>query len=41
MNFMLKNWTPTEQPPKEEIKSRLKKSQEKLYELQMKINQEH
>ena len=34
---MLKNWTPTEQPPKEEIKSRLKKSQEKLYELQMKI----
>ena len=34
---MLKNWSPMDQPSKEEIKVRLKKSQEKLYELQMKI----
>ena len=34
---MLKNWNPAEQPSKEEIKARLKKSQDKLYELQMKI----
>ena len=35
--IMLKNWNPAEQPSKEEIKARLKKSQDKLYELQMKI----
>ena len=34
---MLKNWNPIETPSREEVKLRLKKSQEKLYELQMKI----
>ena len=37
MMIMLKNWNPADTPSKEEIKVRLKKAQEKLYELQMKI----
>ena len=36
---MLKNWNPAEIPSKDEIKNRLKKSQERLYELQMKIKE--
>ena len=36
---MLKNWTPAELPTEEEIKTRLKNSRDKLYELQMKIKE--
>lgn len=36
---MLKNWNPGEIPPKEEIKERLSKSRNRLYELQMKIKE--
>ena len=36
---MLKNWNPADIPSKDEMKSRLKKSQERLYELQMKIKE--
>ncbi len=36
---MLKNWTPAEIPSKEEVKSRLNKSRNRLYELQMKIKE--
>ena len=34
---MLRNWTPSNAPEKEELKERLKASRAKLYELQMKI----
>ena len=34
---MLKNWNPAEIPSSEEVKNRLKKSRNRLYELQMKI----
>ena len=36
---MLKNWNTAEIPSKEEIKSRLDKSRNRLYELQMKIKE--
>ena len=36
---MLKNWTPAELPTEAEIKTRLKNSRDKLYELQMKIKE--
>ena len=36
---MLKNWNPAEVPSSEEIKDRLKKSRDRLYELQMKIKE--
>ena len=36
---MLKNWNPAEIPAEEEIKIRLKKSRDRLYELQMKIKE--
>ena len=36
---MLKNWTPSEVPAKEDIKERLKTSRTRLYELQMKIKE--
>ena len=39
MIFMLKNWNTAEIPSKEEIKSRLDKSRNRLYELQMKIKE--
>ena len=36
---MLKNWTPSAIPPKEEMKERLEKSRNRLYELQMKLKE--
>ena len=39
MIIMLKNWNPSEPPQKEEIKNRLDKSRDRLYELQMKIKE--
>ncbi len=36
---MLNNWNPAEIPQKEELKSRLEKSRNRLYELQMKIKE--
>ena len=36
---MLKSWTPEEIPPKDELKERLSKSQNRLYDLQMKIKE--
>mgnify|MGYP003289539047 FL=1 len=36
---MLKNWNPAEIPSSEEVKNRLKKSRDRLYELQMKIKE--
>ena len=36
---MLKNWTPTTIPSNDEVKNRLKKSRDRLYELQMKIKE--
>ena len=36
---MLKSWTPEEIPPKDELKERLSKSKNRLYDLQMKIKE--
>ena len=36
---MLKSWTPEEIPPKDELKERLTKSKNRLYDLQMKIKE--
>ena len=36
---MLRSWTPEEIPPKNELKERLSKSQNRLYDLQMKIKE--
>ena len=36
---MLRSWTPEEIPPKDELKERLSKSQNRLYDLQMKIKE--
>lgn len=36
---MLKSWTSEEIPPKDELKERLSKSKNRLYDLQMKIKE--
>ena len=36
---MLRSWTPEEIPPKDELKERLSKSKNRLYDLQMKIKE--